>query len=68
MIESPQWFKSSYSNNGGDCIEVATNPVVTHSGVAVRDSKIQAGPILDFPADAFSLFVASIKAAEFGAI
>ncbi|MFJ4804286.1 DUF397 domain-containing protein, partial [Streptomyces murinus] len=23
--DNPQWFTSSYSNNGGQCIEVATN-------------------------------------------
>ncbi|MFD5188006.1 DUF397 domain-containing protein, partial [Streptomyces sp. NPDC058357] len=23
--ESPRWHKSSYSNNGGDCIEVAAD-------------------------------------------
>jgi hypothetical protein len=28
--ESPRWFKSSYSNNGGDCVEVATNLVASH--------------------------------------
>ncbi|MFD4593178.1 DUF397 domain-containing protein, partial [Streptomyces rubiginosohelvolus] len=27
--ESPRWFKSSYSSNGGDCIEVAANLAAT---------------------------------------
>lgn len=25
--EAPRWFKSSYSDNGGDCVEVAANLV-----------------------------------------
>ncbi|WP_367434222.1 DUF397 domain-containing protein [Streptomyces celluloflavus] len=64
--DSPRWFKSSYSNNGGDCIEVAANLVVTRGVVPVRDSKNPSGPVLDFPADAFSSFVAGVKAGEFG--
>ncbi|GCD35383.1 hypothetical protein OEIGOIKO_03126 [Streptomyces chrestomyceticus JCM 4735] len=27
--ETPRWFKSSYSENGGVCIEVATNLITT---------------------------------------
>ncbi|RSS41018.1 DUF397 domain-containing protein [Streptomyces sp. WAC07061] len=56
--ESPRWFKSSYSNNGGDCVEVATNlPGV----VPVRDSKTPGGPVLNFQAAAFAAFVAGIR-------
>ncbi|MFH8555417.1 DUF397 domain-containing protein [Streptomyces celluloflavus] len=66
--DSPRWFKSSYSNNGGDCIEVAANLVVTRGVVPVRDSKNPSGPVLDFPADAFSSFVAGVKAGEFGTV
>ncbi|MER6212834.1 DUF397 domain-containing protein [Streptomyces sp. NPDC001674] len=58
--ESPRWFTSSYSNNGGQCVEVATNlPGV----VPVRDSKTAGGPVLNFRAEAFAAFVAGIKAA-----
>ncbi|MGW2667370.1 DUF397 domain-containing protein [Streptomyces sp. NPDC001272] len=58
--ESPRWFTSSYSNNGGQCVEVATNlPGV----VPVRDSKTVGGPVLNFRAEAFAAFVAGIKAA-----
>ncbi|MFF5025920.1 DUF397 domain-containing protein [Streptomyces collinus] len=64
---SPRWFKSSYSDNGGACIEVATNLVASSGVVPVRDSKTPAGSVLDFPADAFSSFVAGVKAGEFGA-
>ncbi|MGN5380291.1 DUF397 domain-containing protein [Streptomyces sp. MUSC 14] len=37
------WFKSSYSSNeGGNCIEVATQPATVH----IRDSKNPTGPTL----------------------
>jgi hypothetical protein len=58
--DSPRWFKSSYSDNGGNCVEVATNL----SGVVpVRDSKTSGGPVLNFRAEAFAAFVAGIKGA-----
>ncbi|MFE2249218.1 DUF397 domain-containing protein [Streptomyces lavendulae] len=59
--ESPRWFTSSYSNNGGACVEVATNLVASHGVVPVRDSKRADGPELDFTADAFSAFVDGLK-------
>ncbi|MFE1150843.1 DUF397 domain-containing protein [Streptomyces albidoflavus] len=63
--ESPRWFKSSYSSNGGDCVEVAANLAPTHGIVPVRDSKVQSGPVLTVPAAAFSSFVAGVKAGTF---
>ncbi|ESP99041.1 MULTISPECIES: DUF397 domain-containing protein [Streptomyces] len=65
--ESLAWFKSSYSSNGGSCVEVATDLVASHGVVPVRDSKIQAGPVLALPASAFSAFVAGVKAGDFSA-
>ncbi|MFE9315434.1 DUF397 domain-containing protein [Streptomyces albidoflavus] len=62
---SPRWFKSSYSNNGGDCVEVATNLVASRGTVPVRDSKVVSGPVLTVPAAAFSSFVEGVKAGEF---
>ncbi|OWA09665.1 DUF397 domain-containing protein [Streptomyces sp. CS227] len=62
---SPRWFKSSYSNNGGDCVEVATNLAASRGTVPVRDSKVSSGPVLSVPAAAFSSFVAGVKAGEF---
>jgi hypothetical protein len=62
--ETPQWFTSSYSNNGGACIEVATNLVALRGVVPVRDSKNPGGPVLDLPAGAFASFVTSVKAAD----
>ncbi|GAA0431119.1 DUF397 domain-containing protein [Streptomyces luteireticuli] len=64
----PIWFKSSHSGNGGSCIEVAVNLVVTSGIVPVRDSKDPNGPVMDFPAGAFSSFVAGVKAGEFGSV
>ncbi|MFG2879890.1 DUF397 domain-containing protein [Streptomyces sp. NPDC048337] len=57
--ESPRWAKSSYSGNGGQCVEVATNLVGT---VPVRDSKNPDGPVLGFGAEAFGVFLAGVKA------
>ncbi|MDV7218709.1 DUF397 domain-containing protein [Streptomyces prunicolor] len=62
--EAPQWFTSSYSNNGGACIEVATNLVASRGVVPVRDSKNPGGPVLDLPSGAFASFVTSVKAAD----
>ncbi|MEU4199577.1 DUF397 domain-containing protein [Streptomyces sp. NPDC045470] len=52
--ESPRWFKSSYSDNGGACIEIATNLLATHGIIPVRDSKNPNGPHLTLSADAWS--------------
>ncbi|MFB7631185.1 DUF397 domain-containing protein [Streptomyces sp. NPDC056149] len=56
--ESPRWFKSSYSGNGGQCIEVATN---LGGAIPVRDSKDPQGPALNFPASSWSAFVDRVK-------
>ena len=61
--EEPQWFKSSYSSNGGQCIEVAPGSIP--GAVPVRDSKDPSGPALVFGADAFTAFVQAVKADEF---
>lgn len=66
--ESPRWFTSSYSNNGGNCVEVAANLAVAHNVVPVRDSKVPSGPVLGFTAGSFTSFVAGVKAGEFGAV
>ncbi|MFE6721852.1 DUF397 domain-containing protein [Streptomyces albidoflavus] len=63
--ESPLWFKSSHSDNGGACVEVATNLVAPQGIVPVRDSKVLSGPVLTVPAAAFSSFVAGVKAGTF---
>ncbi|MFF3094376.1 DUF397 domain-containing protein [Streptomyces cyaneofuscatus] len=65
--ESPRWFKSSYSDNGGNCIEVAANFVASEGIVPVRDSKVVDGPVVGFRAAAFSAFVAGVQAGTFNA-
>lgn len=62
MTESPRWFTSSYSDNGGQCVEVATNLVASRGVVPVRDSKLSQSPVLEVPATAFAAFVDGIKA------
>lgn len=52
------WRKSTRSNNGGDCVEVADNlPGI----VGLRDSKDPAGPALKFTPDVWAAFVAGVK-------
>lgn len=68
MTESPRWFKSSFSDNGGQCIEVAANLVAAHGVVPVRDSKNVSGPVLSVRAASFAAFVAGVKGEEFGSV
>jgi Domain of unknown function (DUF397) len=53
------WRKSSYSGNGGECVEVGTR--ADHGSVAVRDTKDQQGPVLRFQSDAWRQFVSEIN-------
>lgn len=62
--EFPRWFTSSYSSNGGDCVEVAANLAATRGVVPVRDSKAPGGPVLDLPVGSFASFVAGVKAGQ----
>ncbi|MFJ2953870.1 DUF397 domain-containing protein [Streptomyces sp. NPDC087270] len=64
-LTSAAWYKSSYSQNGGTCVEVAAGLLGI---VPVRDSKDPQGPALVFPADAFASFVAGVKSGEFGTV
>nr|BFD95958.1 hypothetical protein KitaXyl93_73180 [Kitasatospora sp. Xyl93] len=60
-----RWRKSSYSGNGGQCVEVAPGfPGL----MPVRDSKNPHGPALVFPAEAWTSFVAAVRSGEFGDI
>ncbi|WP_406508213.1 DUF397 domain-containing protein [Streptomyces sp. NBC_00212] len=61
--DSLHWIKSSYSNNGGDCVEVATNLAASHR-VAVRDSKNPHGPTLILTAAAFTGLIEFAKRAD----
>jgi hypothetical protein len=63
-LKGADWFKSSYSNGGGNCVEVANG---FRGVVPVRDSKDTHGPALVFSADGWSSFVSSVKGGEFPA-
>ncbi|MFJ6805150.1 DUF397 domain-containing protein [Streptomyces anulatus] len=62
---TPQWVKSSYSDNGGTCVEWAPNTASATGIVPVRDSKNPGGPALAVAAEAFSSFVAGVKTGGF---
>ncbi|MFJ9951702.1 DUF397 domain-containing protein [Kitasatospora sp. NPDC091207] len=64
-LSNALWFKASYSNNGGSCVEVAAD---FPGFVPVRDSKDPEGRALVFPSEAWRSFVAGVRAGEFGAV
>ncbi|MBD0709566.1 MULTISPECIES: DUF397 domain-containing protein [unclassified Streptomyces] len=66
-MNDPQWFKSSYSSNGGNCVEVAHNLVPALGVVPLRDSKAPSGPALAVPALAFVAFIEGVKGGQLGA-
>ncbi|MGG2458679.1 DUF397 domain-containing protein [Streptomyces sp. RGM 3693] len=65
--DSPRWLKSSYSSNGGDCVEVAPNLVASRGVVPVRDSKDPHGPALTLSPNAWASFVAATQRGDFPA-
>ncbi|WP_328412864.1 DUF397 domain-containing protein [Nocardia sp. NBC_00403] len=44
-MPNAEWFKSGYSSQGGECVEVA---FLGGGTVGVRDSKDPTGPVLVF--------------------
>lgn len=61
-LSSANWVKSSYSQHGGDCIEIAH---FASGAVGVRDSKDPTGPALVFTSVEWSAFTARVKAGRF---
>ncbi|MFJ8041253.1 DUF397 domain-containing protein [Kitasatospora sp. NPDC096147] len=59
---------SSYSGNGGNCIEPALNLVTPQGIVPVRDSKDPEGPSLVFPVSSWAAFASAVAAGEFGTV
>lgn len=56
-LSGAHWVKSSYSQAGGECVEVAQ----LAQGVGVRDSKNAAGPALIFEADEWVAFLRQFR-------
>lgn len=52
------WFKSSYSDGGEACVEVAW---LDADRVGVRDSKNPTGPALTFTPDGWDAFTACVR-------
>ncbi|WP_405938266.1 DUF397 domain-containing protein [Streptomyces sp. NBC_00726] len=66
--ESPRWYTSSYSENGGQCVAVATNLAATTGTIPVRDTKNPTGPALGLHADVYAAFVTGIKDGGFNTL
>ncbi len=51
------WRTSSYSNNGGECVEVAS----ADGAIGVRDTKNRVGAVVRVSAEAWERFTRSLK-------
>jgi hypothetical protein len=61
-LSGADWRTSSYSNNGGQCVQVARNlPGI----VAVRDSKDRSGPALAFTREEWAAFISGAHDGKF---
>ncbi|MQY20798.1 DUF397 domain-containing protein [Nocardia macrotermitis] len=60
-LSAASWFKSTYSNDGGECVEVAHLP---KAHVGIRDSKNPSGPALVFDADEWDAFTAGVTSGK----
>ncbi|MER6827442.1 DUF397 domain-containing protein [Streptosporangium sp. NPDC000563] len=58
LAATPAWRKSTLSDGGNGCVEVATN---LPGLVAVRDSKDPSGPTLTFSPAAWNDFLIGIR-------
>ncbi|MFD7452697.1 DUF397 domain-containing protein [Kitasatospora sp. NPDC059827] len=64
-LTAARWVKSSFSQQGGNCVEVARGLCGV---MPVRDSKDPEGPVLAFPSSAWASFIAATVAGEFGEV
>ncbi|MFJ1752794.1 DUF397 domain-containing protein [Kitasatospora sp. NPDC088134] len=65
-LSGARWVKSSYSDNGGACVEVA--PTASAGHMPVRDSKDPQGPVLVFTRAEYAAFLDAVVAGEFGGV
>ena len=56
--------KSTRSNGGGDCVEVADN--LAEAVILVRDSKDNQGPVLTFDHTTWRAFIDDVKRGDIG--
>jgi hypothetical protein len=56
-MTTPSWRKASYSDNGGNCVEVAGHD----SHILIRDTKNRVGATLKFTPTAWRSFADQIK-------
>ncbi|MET8875700.1 DUF397 domain-containing protein [Nocardia sp. NPDC004604] len=61
-LSEARWFKSSYSESNGQCVEVA---FLGGDIVGVRDSKNPTGPALVFTPGEWAAFTAGVVDGEF---
>ncbi|MFE5851802.1 DUF397 domain-containing protein [Streptomyces sp. NPDC056500] len=67
MTTTPEplhWSKSSYSDNGGNCVEWSPSHASATGIVPVRDSKRPSGPVLMVSTDAFAGLISLARAAK----
>ncbi|MET9288803.1 DUF397 domain-containing protein [Nocardia beijingensis] len=62
ILSETKWFKSSRSQAGKECVEVA---FLTGGGVGVRDSKDPTGPALEFTPGAWNAFTTGLVDGDF---
>lgn len=61
-IKTAAWQKSSFCNGASSCVEVAP---LADGNVALRDSKVEDGPVLVFTPSEWEAFTAGVRDGEF---
>jgi hypothetical protein len=64
-LSRAEWRKSRYSQQNGECVEVASHLPGAPALVAVRDSKDPAGPALTFTSAEFTAFLRGVTNGTF---
>ncbi|MFI5528600.1 DUF397 domain-containing protein [Kitasatospora sp. NPDC051853] len=67
-LSGADYRSSTYSNNGGQCIQPAMNLHTDRGIVPVRDSKDPSGPALVFPAASWAAFATAVADGEFDTV